>query len=229
MNTFTEAQKRVYQMLTTSTGSHMCDSGGVNGRNWQRNQGKTIEDFYNEEEEKISFDSKYKELYREVSVFHYLSELELDNICKEFNSIQDESDDWDAECDAYGVSFQAWSHLESCFDIDLQRVWNTYNGESDLSQVLQGANLTINNEDYVLIQIHQGADVRGGYTNAYLFKTSYSNSGMIHGCLWEYKESSDIKEEISEFGYYPTILDYWDETKFLSLEAVAEALEIELT
>ena len=48
--------------------------------------------------------------------------------------------------------------------------WNTYNWSICFSQVVQGTNLiSDNNENYVLIQIHQGADVRGGYTDAKLF------------------------------------------------------------
>ena len=34
----------IHAMLTTNTGTHMLD-GGDNGRNWQRNQGKTLADF----------------------------------------------------------------------------------------------------------------------------------------------------------------------------------------
>lgn len=33
-----ENRKIIYQMLIENTGIHMCDSGGKDGRNWQRNQ-----------------------------------------------------------------------------------------------------------------------------------------------------------------------------------------------
>ena len=39
----------IYEMLTENTGTHFLDSGGEDGRNWQRNQKKTLEDFENEE------------------------------------------------------------------------------------------------------------------------------------------------------------------------------------
>ena len=71
----------IYEMLTENTGRHMLDSGGAYGRNWERNQKKTIQDFQNEEEELITFDGDYIE--RTVSVFHYLSQLELDEIIEE--------------------------------------------------------------------------------------------------------------------------------------------------
>ena len=53
MKQFTKTQKLVYAMLTENTGTHFLDSGGTNGRRWQRNQAKTIEDFDNEQEQVI--------------------------------------------------------------------------------------------------------------------------------------------------------------------------------
>jgi len=46
---------------------------------------------------------------------------------------------------------------------------NTYNGEDMLSQVLLYTYFTWNNEAYVVLQIHGGADVRGGYTKPRVF------------------------------------------------------------
>ena len=42
-----DIKKTIYKMLTENTGTHFLDSGGGNGRNWQRNQIKTIKDFQN--------------------------------------------------------------------------------------------------------------------------------------------------------------------------------------
>jgi hypothetical protein len=217
---YTQAQKLVYKMLTTNTGKHFLDSGGGEGRNWQRNQTKTINDFNNEPEEKFSFDAKYKEIYREVSVFHYLSGLELDSICDKFNKIQKKSDNWDSEY--YGVSLQSESYLDS-FNVQDFRSWNTYNGESDLSQVLQGATMEIEGEFYFLIQVHQGADVRGGYTDAFLFKAADFCDGMIHEYLWEYKDSQEVIQDIRE-GYIETLNDYWDKSKIYTGKEVLTIL-----
>ena len=175
-----ETRQLVYEMLTENTGKHFLDSGGTDGRMWQRNQKKTIEDFENEEEELYQLDAKYKEIYRTVSVFHYLTNnLEIDDICEEFNRIQEESNNWDADGDVYGVSKEAYTMLMSHTDVDIQRTWNTYNGESDLSQILQGANLTIDDEEYILIQIHNGADARGGYTDAKLFMSTFKSGRIV--------------------------------------------------
>ena len=147
-----------------------------------------------------------------MSVFHYLTNnLEIDTIAFNFNELNTNPKDWDADCkenNVYlsGVSVNAWLDLVSSNEVEVSRSWNTYNGDSDLSQILQGANLTINDEHYVLIQIHGGADARGGYTDAKLFKCGDHMDGMIHEYLREY---SDVMEELE---YIESMVDYWDES-----------------
>lgn len=219
----TEVKKLVYSMLTENTGKHFLDSGGTDGRMWQRNQGKTIEDFENEPEELYQFDHKYGDIVRTVSVFHYLTNnLELDDICDEFNRLQDESDNWEGDCEAYGVSSEASDYLDSLEDVDIQRTWNTYNGESDLSQVLQGANIEIDGESYILVQVHGGADVRGGYTDAKLFKME--EEGIIHEYLWEFKDSYELEQDMED-GYIEKFQDYWDEDKTYTLQEVRDRIK----
>ena len=202
----------VYEMLTENTGKHFLDSGGSEGRGWQRNQKKTIEAFENEEEEMYHLDAKYKEIHRTVSVFHYLTNnLEIDDICEEFNRLQDENDNWDAVCNLYGVSTEAYEMLDELHDIEIESTWNTYNGDSDLSQILQGSNLIIDGEYYHIIQIHNGADARGGYTHARMFKGGDHCDGMIHEYLWEYKDRCEIQDDIDQ-GYLTDIKDIDDES-----------------
>jgi hypothetical protein len=216
-------EETIYGMLTENTGTHFLDSGGADGRGWQRNARKSFEDFLNEDEESYEFDYEYGDIVRIVSVFHYLTNnLELDAICDEFNKIQEESDDWDADADVYGVSKNAYDYIDSCFEVEIERTWNTYNGDSDLSQILQGANLKIDDEDYVLIQIHNGADARGGYTDAKLFKCD--EYGMIHEYLHEYKDSYELNEDMSE-GYIETFTDYYDAEKTYTLIEVQSRIQ----
>lgn len=193
-----ETKQLIYKMLTENTGKHMCDSGMSDNRHWQRNQKKTIQDFENEPEEHIYREGDY--IYRNLSVFHYLSELELDDICSDFNKINTDCQDWDATTNddnfLYGVSKEAWNTLKQTNYVKFIRSFNTYNYESDLMQTLQGANLTINDEEYILIQIHNGADVRGGYTDAKLFKLN--DEGLIHSYLYEFEEEEILQERYNE-------------------------------
>jgi hypothetical protein len=199
---FNAVQKLVFEMLTTSTGTHFLDSGFDNGRHWQRNQKKTILDFFNERPESIIYDYGYFE--RTLSVFHYLGcgYLELDNICKKFNRLNKNTNDCDGaiagDC-IYGVSVNAANFLNS-LNAECLRTFNTYNYDSDLSQVIQGSEIEIfidgHRETYFLIQIHQGADVRGGYTDAKLF---YCTDYLISD-FYEYKSQSEIIDDIKD-GY----------------------------
>lgn len=111
-----------------------------------------------------------------VSVYHYLTQsLEIDDLSNKFNKLK--CSDWDSK-KAYGLSTSQEKWLEK-HGLSFGDTWNSYNGESNLSQTLQGCNMhLVGNEsnfeypEYILLQLHQGADVRGGYTNAKLFKVA---------------------------------------------------------
>jgi hypothetical protein len=184
-------QNKIYEMLTENTGKHFLDSGMNSNRHWQRNQKKTIEDFRNEPEQNFEV------------------------ITSEINP-----------CEPYGVGVDAWDYLkEHGLNEDKIRVFNTYNGESDLSQTLQGANLELfidgQYEYYTLLQIHGGADVRGGYTDAVLFKCE---EGIINEYLSSYMDSYALNDELE---FIDEFTDYYDETiiyRFEQAEQIKKAL-----
>ena len=51
-------------------------------------------------------------------------------------------------------------------------VFNTYNEESALSQVLQGAVYYREGCEYLIVQVHGGADVRGGYSRPIVLESN---------------------------------------------------------
>ena len=235
MNTRTEFL--IYKMLTENTGSHMLDSGGAYGRHWERNKQRTIDDFNNDDEVSITLSTyNNKEgkttgyINRRVSVFHFLSQLQLDNVCDEFNLRNTNAKDWEGGDDEVsGVSKKAWNYLTKQFDeVKVVRSFNTYNGDSDLTQVLQGSWITADSEDeaYLLLQIHNGCDVRGGYTDAKLFVAP--EYGNIHEYLMEYEESDYVMEALAdgEFGQY--IQDDSKPEKVYEIEEVLEILEYQV-
>lgn len=164
-------------LLTEDTGKHFLDSGGDNGRHWQRNKDRdfdkepiVVPEFYNGELEYVT-----------VNVYHYLKEvLELDDLCYCINNgiqtchtigwVGDITDEWMDE--TLRLYDWEWKGNE----------WNTYNGESNLSQVLQGRFFVVDDEPYVMLQIHQGADVRGGYTQPKCFKLKGLLMGNVDIC-----------------------------------------------
>lgn len=174
-------QETIAQMLTENTGTHFLDSGGANGRAWQQNAGKVVADF--EAQPSATAEIYVREwqgkLVAEVlpcvNIFHLLTggALELDDLCHEFNAMP--VDEWGG--DYNGVSLEGSEWLEArgfAMCKESRGGWNTYNRGANHSQVMQGNELTLGGEygeeKYLLLQIHGGADVRGGYTDARLFK-----------------------------------------------------------
>lgn len=166
----------IASMLTENTGSSILDSGSAYGRNHERQAGKTVADFRAEPEAEIKFwgpygDATVPDVDLTLSVYHFLTaRLE-----------------YDAERDA---AYQAWANERfdaepyQHHDLELAQEWarshndhretpwtvNTYNHDSLLSQVIQWVAWTEDHEGYVLVQIHGGCDVRGGYTTPRLFR-----------------------------------------------------------
>lgn len=214
-----KAKELIFKMLTENTGSHMLDSGGAYGRNWERNAKKTIEDFENEPEAWLEINSYKRELDDgsvkvehwfdvTISVYHQLcNNLMLDEVCEEFNALP--VDDWAAE-DFYGVSEagEQWIR-DRGFEI-LDRgsrdggSFNTYNWSANFTQVLQGSFLELDGNKYVLLQVHGGCDVRGGYTDAKLFRLKDDLEGHYY-----------LLDEYACFDLNPPDADEPDESLYL--------------
>lgn len=167
--TIKTVDQHLKEMLKENTGSHFLDSGGAYGRHWERNQGR---DFENEPRVMVDLDVPV------VNVYHYLNEvLGVDEFTEYVNQLID-----------YDGVHWAQEALVSVRDRDLVHkatsVKNTYNEEENLSQVLQVACFSRSDEMgipavYVLLQIHQGCDVRGGYTQARCFRLEGILTGLV--------------------------------------------------
>ena len=160
MNTMnaTRTDEILFEMLTENTGRHMLDSGGDSGRHWQRNQQLQLEQLVNSP--RTVLDTKYCDAT--LSVFHHLRE------------ILTYSPEWTEEFNDYaGQSDAGWLELMETFPQSMgwRRLFteNSYNRESLLSQVIQYTVYDTGNEILVALQLHGGADVRGGYTRPRIF------------------------------------------------------------
>ena len=167
---YTPTEKAIAEMLQENTGCHICDSGGAYGRAWQRN--RHVQDFRQTPRLVVEID-KHGHIYPSLNVFHFLVDnLDLDERCKrlqtwfyQFNE-KNKDEDW------------GWPQIvDEFFEQKLKkRGWekaygeNTYNRESMLSQVLQYEVFELDGDEYVFLQIHGGADVRGGYTSPRVFR-----------------------------------------------------------
>lgn len=176
MKTQTATQKLIVKMLTENTGKHFLDSGFENGRMWQRNQGKNFEaepevsaEFYEGDDTPII----------SVSTYHYLSAiLNLDPFALKVNAMLKRKRakgidaHWVGECDEILENWNeqiSWSGEQ----------FNTYNYKNNLSQILQGRVFVYANTPYILLQIHGGADVRGGYTDTQCFELKGYLTGNV--------------------------------------------------
>lgn len=193
--TETSLEEVLAGMLTENTGSALLDSGGTPkfvdgkyagsehgyGRQWERNQGMTIESFEGLPEatlERYGFYSK--------SLYHWLKQVvsfdpELDET---FQSWMDRPDNaekhWLELMDEFGKDI---AHGSGIYGDGKAFSENTYNHESSLDGVIQYVYFELKDDrtilgtefpagGYALIQIHGGADVRGGYTRPRLFETN---------------------------------------------------------
>ena len=167
----------IYDMMVTNTGADLCDSGNAYGRNHEENRKKNLEYFQSQPEATLEI-TRYQgkvSTMGVVNIFPFLVKtLELDDICEEFNAM--EVNDYDSE-NGYGLSKTGEDWLMDR-DFVIEPVINSYNDEDMFSQVLQVQEVVqLCTEDiYVLLQIHGGCDVRGGYTDAKLFKIVVHNN-----------------------------------------------------
>lgn len=168
---YTETEKQIIKMLTQNTGVNMLDSGGYGGRAWQQNRKiKNFNDLPNIEYEFIFDDCKELEkIHVSLNIYHFLKEHLL--ITEKSKKYQEQfekslSDDrsWIEEMDNFLDLIE--DELE-----DFSKIGNTYNFENHLSGTLQY--IIFQDHDmywYIILQIHGGADIRGGYTDPYIFQ-----------------------------------------------------------
>lgn len=174
-------KRTILKMLTENTGKSFLDSGMANGRHWQRNQGLTIKAL------DATPSARWDGYCYVVSVWHFLlGRLWLDEVCKAFNRACVPAADWDGGI-AHGLSAKGerWLQKRRFEPCGRNGGFNTYNDSSPLSQECQGTWLTNDpnwdgdfdyyTQYYLLLQIHGGCDVRGGYTDARLFRCSPSD------------------------------------------------------
>jgi hypothetical protein len=186
-----EVKQLIYSLLTTNTGTHPLDNGGVYGRHWERNSKKTIEDF--EAEPQAVLDVGHNDLYPTISLYHFLTRIfELDDLCNEFNALP--VDDWDCE-DYYGVSKAGEQWLADHDFEPIGDTFNSYNGDSILSQIIQGETFKVNETYYCLLQVHGGCDVSKGYTDAKLFRLEDEYHLYNEDCSFKYGEGENERIE----------------------------------
>lgn len=163
----------IYEMLTENTGVHMLDSGGEDGRAWQRNQKRSLRDFQNDKY--VSYDDDYPE----KSLFHHLTES-----CAYLPDVNKKLRDWINEDKYHYIDNRegrenSWHDVEEFMEkfIYPESKINciyTFNEETVLSQNIQFLYADdFYDNDIIALSIHNGADARGGLTDYKFFKVDW--------------------------------------------------------
>lgn len=165
--TGTGTQRVLADMLTENTGIALCDSGDAYGRHWQENQGRDLSSFINAPEAEIVSWGEDEFGWVRIDVFHYLDnrveyDYELDQEFAEFANLPENKET------GWLWLMEEWAESKS--NNGDSETFNSYNAENLLSQTIQGTCFEIGDEWYVLLQIHGGCDVRGGYTAPRVFR-----------------------------------------------------------
>jgi len=152
--------QKLVDMLTENTGRHMLDSGGAYGRNWERNQGITLDMW--DSMPTATFDARWGQ--GSINLYHWLKERltyapTMDRLFRIFSA--DSEDSHMADAEAFAEHMQGTPY---------PRAYNSYNWDNYLSQDIQWVDFIYGNEAYVLLQIHGGCDARGGYTKPVVFQ-----------------------------------------------------------
>ena len=179
-------EQAIYEMLTESTGTHFLDSGGATGRHWQRNQKRTLEDF--KKDELVVYDSKYDEIT--LNIFPYLNEfLEYDDLENLRLHKYLNQKGWHNDTD----SVQAYFNKCLYVGYKVGHI-NSYNEDCLLSQTVQIIySGDLFDHELIALSIHNGADVRGGYTDFKIFGADIEGLLGWHPEHWEH-----IREEYED-------------------------------
>ena len=188
-----QTKQIIYEMLTEPTGTHMLDSGGDDDRHWQRNQKMSLEDFEKEEYQKF-LDTGTDYPYCEKSLFHHLVEscefAERENMTFE-NWIDEDKFNFIDNPLGRGHDLESVEeYMTERFGQEAECI-NSYNDECDLSQTIQFVcvgEFPVN--DMIALSIHNGCDVRGGYTDYKFFRIDWDMLLNWH------MDSDQIREEL---------------------------------
>jgi hypothetical protein len=165
----TTTEQRLYEMFTENTGKHFLDSGMSDGRHWQQNQKLTLDDFL--ARPKATLETEYG-TYVTLDLFHFLNDrLELTKKAQaleaDFRAFVDDDNSlsfYDCE------TMETWAGFAHEGTEKNPTVANSYNWDNYLSQVIQYVTFENSGRWFVMLQIHGGADVRGGYTLPQIFE-----------------------------------------------------------
>ena len=212
--TYEEVSALLSEMMIEDTGRALCDSGDIYGRGFERNQKchpSTQPDV------EIDYDGEYFI----VNTYKWLASrcLSLDKTCEIFNDLNDEgeyADDYIHSKSKEDITFAcrlregAREYLQDRMS-DYVYEFDTYNSDYCVTDDADLVFLDLYDEDgytnrYVLISIHLGCDIRGGWGTVRMFRVDEDFAlPSVSGTLE--REDGTHWVDNREYGYK---LSFWD-------------------
>ncbi len=184
----------------------MMDSGGKSGRAWQQNQGRDFDT------DSIINISKYDDgdVTFSLSTYYFLSQvLEItpmsEQLMDEYSKLTKGSEEsYMADMIMFGEWLEDNQGATGLYGDGKPEISNSYNHESALDQVIQFLHFQIEHDGYALLQIHGGADVRGGYTAPYLFGITLDPSAIYLDMDIDirFEDGSNIYSDDAGYNWY---------------------------
>jgi hypothetical protein len=194
---YTEVERVIHEMMVENTGVHVLDSGDIYGRHWEEN--RRIRDF--RKTPKV-FVSEYD---ISLNVFHYLRHfLERDDVARMLEGMLYEyAEQWENRDKSWLSIMYGFVEILERSGWEAEPGFNSYNWENYLSQVIQGIVIHGEPGDYVILQLHNGCDVRGGYTKPRVFKLVEDAPGDFYFMMDEIIACCKCGSSVLESGYNP--------------------------
>ena len=194
---YDKTERLIAEMLLENTGASILDSGAIYGRHFEENRKNP--DFKKRPKVKVTV-WKDGEIDVTIDVFHFLTAfLERDKVAERLEDmLYNMADEPEYESYSWLAIMEEFMEFMGDLGWEAQGIANTYNWENLLSQVLQYG-IIYNRETeeyYIILQIHNGCDVRGGYTKPRIFRLldyDYFHMAMTDiyvscRCTWGYSD-----------------------------------------
>lgn len=159
---YDSAAKSLAAQFVENTGRHILDSGGAYGRRFERLAGMTVGDFMAADQVTIDEYSGPS-----VSLFRVLVDhLQVTDTTRGFTQgFRDFVEASPVGEHYYNSAHSVADFVTGALRGDIVRHDNTYNFEHLADGDVQFVEFTVSGETYTAISTHNGADIRGGYSD----------------------------------------------------------------
>lgn len=203
IRTFDGTDEALKAMLTEDTGRHMLDSGDHYGRHHEENQGR---DFDDEPEATLEFCPSTGEVLIYRSVYHFLRcEVNYDSDAD--RRLQEHGIEHDLHGNRLSKAFaESLPGASGLYGKGDPMAFNSYNHECSLDQTIQGVVVNARNETLIILQIHGGCDVRGGYTRPRAFRPADDPASVLtfgDGTVSEEGADESWHTDCAGYRWYP--------------------------